>query len=140
VLDSFTEGGYLLTMTPVAEMTNAQIVEAVIVHLEAQGKQALGAEGDQCVYYREVDQARCAIGGILPLEMAQWIGDWRGDVYDLATEFSEVGRWLGIKDLSPDSPFVRFLTDVQSIHDDRDSWDNHEGFKAQEKLRSLLDD
>lgn len=95
------------------------IYRKVRKNLISQPKRAVDPEADVCLYYDENTGLRCAIGGILPLEVAQSIKTLRSSVPSLPFQIldlvlpSDMHRGTG----------VEFLRELQRAHDNKEHWD-----------------
>lgn len=104
-------------------MTNQEFFTKSVTHVLAQTSRSVGPPTGSCVY-ASPDGNACAVGCVLPLELALKAGN--SDVYNLLRGFPEA-EVLGDVDLS-------LLRRCQNIHDEEHLRDK--GAKA--RLRTLF--
>lgn len=70
---------------------------------------------EKCIYYRNSDENRCAIGGILPIEIARQHAETQMNASDLLGEDTRV--WELFTGVS-----TSLLDALQRVHDDAANW------------------
>jgi hypothetical protein len=108
----------------------------------------IGSLNGFCVYYRERDENRCAIGGILPLNLAKELGSNGIGIRDLlVSELDDIQQDEQLK-LSDETIMnvqrffngvdEQLLSDLQNLHDSSFNWDG-DTFKAIDEAKALAE-
>lgn len=92
--------------------SNQEAFDAAVRHLATMTEQALAPSG-LCVYYNDSTKARCAIGGIMPFEMAKGLDP--DPIRKVVKNVQDVADWF--KDVTP-----RLLAVLQAVHDAVPNW------------------
>jgi hypothetical protein len=121
------------------------VFDFIVRHLFKQSKRAIGRFG--CAYRVPDTDLKCAIGCLIPDDL--YVKDIEGGVMrvsyvphrtksddSLVKIFQEIGFSVG-SGVMKKSVMVRFLCDMQKIHDDYVSWENKVGPLSELGISSL---
>lgn len=129
-------------------MTDQEAFDAVAAWLRRDGATRCvrlfdaGDEADTCIYYRASDGNRCAIGGIVPLEIAKELGTVTANAdqllqVDSEYEFNLQSETTHKLRVQFDGVNTKLLNSLQVVHDSAYSWDNNGHWNGEDELKTV---
>ncbi len=118
-------------------MNNQEAFDRCVQHLATMSHRSARIRENgkaDCLYHNPVDDNRCAIGGIMPLDLAKALGDSRMSIHLIVEKPLVPEHEICVLFRDVDVPLLSWL---QAAHDNAENWDES-GFIGWGFLRRLV--